>query len=474
MRAAALDMAGIVKAIDDRSAQGIAAALNRLIRTGQLAVGTRLPTVRSLARELGVSPTTVNETWRSLARVGAIETRGRNGSYVSGDSHQAEPVRFWRLAGAAGHFARDLSAGVPDPALLPPLGPALAGIDGQPPLSGYLDNPVLPELEKLVREAWRDVADPEQLTIVDGSLDGFDRVLTSLLHLGDRVIVENPTFPPFLDLLDVVGATPIPVAMDDHGVRPEALRAALGGGYVAAFLLQPRAQNPTGASMTAARARKLAAVVREASRDSSPMPGDSSRLPSRPVVIEDDHAGDTALAPPVSLASELPDQVVRIHSFSKSHGPDLRLAALGGPAAIVEPVVARRHLGASWSSRLLQEVLVGMLTDPASRAAVARAREVYAERRAALQHALADRDVASTGWDGINLWVQVGQEREAMVVLAAQGIGVAPGSPFLVGPVGADHVRVTTSVLPVEHAPAVADALAQAAHSAPFHAGVRK
>jgi DNA-binding transcriptional MocR family regulator len=458
------DIARILAAIDDRSAQGIAAALNRLIRAGDLAVGTRLPTVRTLAGELGVSPTTVNEAWRSLARAGAIETRGRNGSFVSDDGHQAQPMRFWRLAGAAGHFARDLSAGVPDPALLPPLGPALARIDGQPPLSGYLDNPVLPSLETLIREAWRGASEPELLTIVDGSLDGVDRLLTSLVHLGDRVIVENPTFPPFLDLLDVFGAVPVPVAVDDHGVQPEALRAALADGAggadaAAVLLLQPRAQNPTGASMTAARARELGMMLRAS-------PG--------LVVIEDDHAGDTGLAPPVSLAAELPEQVIRIHSFSKSHGPDLRLAALGGPAAIVEPLVARRHLGASWSSRPLQEVLVGMLTDPVCMAAVVQAREVYAERRAALQDALAERGVASIGWDGMNLWVQVGREREAMVVLAAQGIGVAPGSPFLVEPVGADHVRVTTSVLPVEHVPQVADALAEAADPSPFHIGVRK
>jgi DNA-binding transcriptional MocR family regulator len=461
-------LARITKAIDHRSAQGIAAALNRLIRVGDLAVGTRLPTVRALATELGVSPTTVNEAWRSLARAGAIETRGRHGSYVSSDGHQAQPTRFWRLSGAAGHFACDLSAGVPDPALLPPLGPALARIDGQPPLSGYLDNPVLPELEALVRKAWHPVADPELLTIVDGSLDGVDRLLDSLVHLGDRVIVENPTFPPFLDLLDVIGAVAVPVAVDDHGVVPGALAAALasggsggGTGGSAVFLHQPRAQNPTGASLTGARVRELAAVLRRAG---------GPQL----VVIEDDHAGDTALAPPVSLASELPDQVVRIHSFSKSHGADLRLAALGGPAAIVEPLVARRHLGASWSSRLLQEVLLGMLTDPTCTAAVARAREVYGERRAALQEELRERGVASTGWDGMNLWVRVGREREAMIVLAAQGIGVAPGSPFLVEPVGADYVRVTTSVLPVSQAAAIADAIAEAADPTPFHVGVRK
>jgi DNA-binding transcriptional MocR family regulator len=443
----------IVEAVADRSAQGLTVAVNRLIRAGELPAGTRLPTVRVLARALGVSPTTVGEAWRSLARMGAIETRGRNGSYVNGSAPASEPARFWRLAGAAGHFARDLSAGIPDPGLLPPLGPALAGIDGQPPLSGYLDSPVLPTLEALVRQAWADaaVSDPEALTIVDGSLDGIDRVLSSVVHYGDRVVVENPTFPPFLDLLDVLGATPVPVAADDEGLLPAALADALAAG-AAAVVLQPRAQNPTGVSMTRGRARRLAQAVRRE-------PG--------VVVVEDDHAGSVAVAEPVSLATDAPEQTVVIQSFSKSHGPDLRLAALAGPAALVDPLVARRHLGASWSSRFLQQLLVGMLTDPACVAVVDRARAVYAERREALRRALADRGVASSGRDGINLWVEVDHERDALIALAARGIGVAPGSAFVVGSSDSDHVRVTTAALPVEDVPEVADALAQAAHPRP-------
>ncbi|HZA00607.1 MAG TPA: aminotransferase class I/II-fold pyridoxal phosphate-dependent enzyme [Acidimicrobiales bacterium] len=444
----------IVEAVADRSAHGLAAAVNRLIRSGELPPGTRLPTVRVLARELGVSPTTVGEAWRLLARVGAIETRGRNGSYVNGSTPPSEPARFWRLAGVAGHFARDLSAGIPDPALLPQLGPALARVDGQPPLSGYLDNPVVPALEALVRQAWADggVGEPEALTIVDGSLDGIDRLLTSLVHFGDRVVVENPTFPPFLDLLEVLGATPVPVAADDQGVLPAALTSALAEGTAAAVVLQPRAQNPTGASMTRRRARQLAQVVQRA-------PGVT--------VVEDDHSGAVAAADPISLAAHVPNQTVLVQSFSKSHGPDLRLAALGGPAAIVEPLVARRHLGASWSSRFLQQVLVGMLTDPTCTAAVDRARVIYAERRAALRQALAERGVTSSGRDGINVWVDVDHERDALIVLAAQGIGVAPGSAFVVGPSGGDHIRVTTSTLPVDEADTVADAIAHAAHPRP-------
>ena len=69
-------LALIAGAVDDRSARGIAAAVSRLVTAGTLPAGARLPTVRDVARELGVSPTTVSEAWRSLARAGAIQTRG--------------------------------------------------------------------------------------------------------------------------------------------------------------------------------------------------------------------------------------------------------------------------------------------------------------------------------------------------------------------------------------------------------------
>ncbi|MFM8564303.1 MAG: GntR family transcriptional regulator [Acidimicrobiia bacterium] len=57
-------------------------AIGRMVTTGDLSVGTRLPTVRQLSRSLGVSPTTVGEACRTLADVGAIETLGRNGTFV--------------------------------------------------------------------------------------------------------------------------------------------------------------------------------------------------------------------------------------------------------------------------------------------------------------------------------------------------------------------------------------------------------
>jgi DNA-binding transcriptional MocR family regulator len=441
----------IARAAENRSAAGIAAAVSRLIKSGELAAGSRLPTVRALAKALGTSPTTVNEAWRSLVRIGAVRTNGRNGSFV-GEPHRAGwPRRFWRIAGSAGEFAMDLSAGVPDPELLPPLHEVLAGIQRGPVLSGYLDPPVLPDLERIIRRSWQDICDPECVTVVDGSLDAVDRVLTSVLRLGDRVLVENPTFPPFLDLLELLGAQPVPVGIDEEGMCPDALRLALDGEHAepAVVLLQPRAHNPTGASMSHARALELASVLR-------------ASAPSC-VVVEDDHIGDIAVAGPVSLAMHLPGQTVTIRSFSKSHGPDLRLAAVAGPTELIEPVIARRNLGPAWSSRLLQQLLADMLGDDRCVRAVVRARAVYADRRQALADALERRGVMVLARDDLNVWVPVVHERDALIVLATQGIGAAPGRPFLAAPDGGDHLRITTAALPVDGADEVAEALAGAA-----------
>jgi DNA-binding transcriptional MocR family regulator len=419
----------ITGAVDDRSARGIAAAVSRLVHAGELPAGTRLPTVRSVARELRISPTTVSEAWRSLARAGAIETRGRSGTFVLTATMPRERLRYTRLTVSPATLPRDFSTGVPDYDLLPHLSAPLRRVGDARLTTSYLDEPVLPSLEAVLRRRWPFPA--EQLTVVDGALDAMDRITAAVVRFGEHVLVENPAFPPVLDLLEAVGATIVGVSMDAEGIRPEALSAALACGPIALYL-QPRAHNPTGISMTARRARQLADILR-----------------AHPdvVIVEDDHAGDIATAQPVSLGRHLPERTVHVHSFSKSHGPDLRLAAVGGPAALVTAITDRRMLGPGWSSRLLQAVLVELLTDESTIDQVRAARAEYARRRAALLAALHDRGVSATASDGINLWLPVANQQIAMLTLAARGVAVAPGAPFEVSPLGSDHVRVTVGLI---------------------------
>jgi DNA-binding transcriptional MocR family regulator len=422
----------IAGAIDDRTARGVAAAVSRLVRTGELPAGARLPTVRSVARELGISPTTVSEAWRSLASAGAIQTRGRSGTFVLPPNPLRQHLRYARLTASPATLPHDLSTGVPDHDLLPDLAPALRRIGDTRLTTSYLEEPVLPRLETVLRDRWP--YPPGRLTVVDGALDALDRTIGALVRLGDRVLVENPGFPPVLDLLAAVGAVPVPVSLDPYGIEPASLSTALDRTPVA-LILQPRAQNPTGVSMTTGRAAELAATLL------------AHPLGRSVAVVEDDHAGDIARTPPVSLGESLPDQVVRIHSFSKSHGPDLRLAAIGGPAALVSSIADRRLLGPGWSSRVLQAVLLDLLTDPATVRSVADARHEYARRRTLLCAALAARGVSAPAPDGINLWLPVRDQQRAILSLAAHGIAVAPGTPFEVRPSGGDHVRVTVGLV---------------------------
>ncbi|HEY0187976.1 MAG TPA: aminotransferase class I/II-fold pyridoxal phosphate-dependent enzyme [Cellulomonas sp.] len=416
--------------IDHPSSQGIAIGVSDLIRDGSIAPGSRLPTVRATAAGLHVSATTVNDAWRLLAREGLVRSAGRNGTMVLRSRSRALSSLSASAHWMVGRYRTDLSSGAPDVRLLPELGPALAAVSRTAGVLGYGVEHTIPALEAWVRETWAPVLDPEEILVTDGAFDAIDRVLRDLVRLGDHVLVENPTLPTLLDTIVGHGGVPVPVAVDAQGIRPDDLVRALRTRPIAA-VIQPRAQNPTGVSTTPHRMAELGAIFAHSSI----------------VVVEDDHTAGVATAPHVSLHRWHPSRTLHVQSFSKSHGPDLRLAVVGGPRSLLAQVQRRRVMGPGWSSRLLQQVLLTLLTDPATIAAVDRAREVYAARRTALQHAVAEHGLTSTGTDGLNLWVRVRSENEALRRLADAEIGIAPGSPFRLGPSDTQHVRVTSAAL---------------------------
>lgn len=401
-----------------RNASEISRDVEAAVRDGRLAPGAALPPVRGLAADLGLSPVTVAAAYRELREKGIARGNGRAGTRITG----APPIGP-RPALTVPDGVRNLLVGSPDPELLP----TLPAVTPRPRLYG--EPPVAPRLGRLAAEQFlADGIDPACLAVVGGALDGVERVFGAWLRPGDRVGVEDPGYPPVLDLLAAMGLTAVSMPIDDYGVRPAALQDALAKGCQA-VLFTPRAQAPTGAAWDQARAAELREV-----------------LASQPdvLVIEDDHAGPVAGAPAHTIAGGRP-RWATIRSASKSLGPDLRLATLAGDAVTVSRVEGRQALGTGWVSHMLQEIVAELWSDRSAGRLFARAAARYAERRHGLIDALAAQGVAAHGRSGLAAWVPVTDELAATTALLQRGWAVAPGERFrMSAPPG---IRIGTGTL---------------------------
>jgi DNA-binding transcriptional MocR family regulator len=309
---------------------------------------------------------------------------------------------------------------------------------------------VLPRLERLAAEHLAaDGLDPRHLAVVSGALDGVERLLGSWLAVGDRVVVEDPGYTAVLDLVAAMGFVPVPLPLDDTGVRPGPLAEALRRG-ADAVVLTPRAQNPTGTAWDEGRAARLAGIFR--------------RHPEV-LVVEDDHAGPVAAVPAVSACRGLTRWAV-VRSVSKWLGPDMRLGMLIGDETTVARVEGRQALGIGWVSYVLQGMVADLLEDPGTRRSLAHATSVYERRRGALLHELRTRGLAATGNSGLTTWVPVADEDGVTARLAAAGWAVSPGQRFrLQAPPG---IRVASALLEPDDARAFAGDLAACVHHRPL------
>ncbi|MFD7907084.1 aminotransferase class I/II-fold pyridoxal phosphate-dependent enzyme [Kitasatospora sp. NPDC059747] len=423
-----------------RRASEIAAHIEQGVSGGQLAPGTALPPLRDLAAELGVNANTVAAAYRLLRDRGVIETAGRKGSRIL--PRPALTTRDQIRVPVPPH-ARDLSAGNPDPGLLPDLAPALAAAAeaarAEPVLYGHPS--VDPGLLALARASFEaDGLPGGPIAVASGSLDTVERILGTRLRPGDAVAVEDPGWGSLLDLLPAMGLRPAPVRLDDEGPLPDSLAAALDEG-ARAVIVTSRAQNPTGAALTAARAAALREV-----------------LAGHPdvLLIEDDHGHgmvDQAYHPLAGAGSR---HWAVVRSAAKAYGPDLRLSVAVGDADTIGRVSGRLRLGAGWVSHLLQRTVAELWRTGA--APVATVAAVYRARRDALLGELAARGIAAHGESGLNVWVPVPDETSALTALVQRGWVAAPGARYRIqSPPG---IRITTADLRPDEAPRLADDLA--------------
>jgi DNA-binding transcriptional MocR family regulator len=403
--------------ITGRTASQITDSVETAIQRGSFANGDALPTIRTLADALGVNRNTVASAYRHLSDAGIIQGRGRQGSRVAvpAASNSRGPT-----------LLHDIGGGNPDNRLLPDV----KNILGRSPWyqRGYEDPPDDAALiEFAERQFEKDGLPVGELWLASGTFDAVALMLRSFLDPGDSVAVEDPCFMTTLGLLKELGHRPIPMRVDEQGVLPKALEAALQSG-VKAVVLTPRAQNPFGGSWTTKRRDELANVIKR-HKDV--------------LLIEDDHFAPLSPFQPVTLASDDRPNWAIVRSVSKYIGPDLRLAFVNSSVELGKGASSTTAFTYRWVSSMLQKAVLATVTSNDYEAILKKAAAAYKERRNLLLKALKDVGIAAHGADGINVWIPVKDEQAVTRRLMEAGWIVRPGSIFrLESP---EAIRVTTS-----------------------------
>jgi DNA-binding transcriptional MocR family regulator len=262
--------------------------------------------------------------------------------------------------------------------------------------------------------------DPDQIVITSGAHHAFVLVLRMLAGPGDRVLVEQPTYPNALDAIRSTGAIPVPVPLTDDGWPMGDLDAALRQTAPRLAYLIVDFQNPTGLRMDAASRRELATALRRAR---------TTAVIDETLVDLDLDGGDAA--PPVATFAG--DRAITLGSASKSHWGGLRLGWIRASHDQVHQLLAARN-GLDLGSAVLDQLLLAELLRTSEPALRARRIEL-ASGRDVLAAAITER---LPGWTfrvpsgGLGLWCRLPTPASTRLAVAARnfGVRVVPGPRF--------------------------------------------
>lgn len=362
--------------------------VRRMILSGRILPGGKLPSSRALALELGVSRATVVAAYDQLVSEGYIE--GRQGARLHVSSalpehvlqmRQPEPPApersRLRLPEPFPGGPKPFQLGVPDHGLFPyedwarllhhtwrkPQVELLAPADplGWPPLRTAIARHLL---------AWRGIAcGDEQIVITAGVVDSIDLISRSLCTAGDTIYVEDPGYPPLLRTLTHAGLAPAPVPVDDEGFnlqRARAMRDQARGAFVT-----PSRQFPLGATLPLARRLKLLDWAANAGA----------------FIVEDDFDSEYRYegAPlPALMSLDRTESVIYVGTFSKVISSSLRLGFLVAPERMLSAFRQSLNRRGALASLVCQPVLAEFMHSGAYATHIRRTRRVYRRRRDAL------------------------------------------------------------------------------------------
>ncbi|MCM2426633.1 MocR-like pyridoxine biosynthesis transcription factor PdxR [Streptomyces sp. RKAG337] len=372
---------------------GLERALREAVRDGRLAAGTRLPSSRALAKDLGLARNTVADAYGQLVAEGWLAARQGSGTQVAGSAPPPRPARRRAVPEQAGllllgnpaadGYPYDLRPGSSDLSAFPRgawLAAARRAMAAAPNEAfGYSDPRGRPELREALAEYLARVrgvrADPELILVCTGFVQGIGLLARALRDRGARRIgVERLGFPDTRRILRTAGLSTVELPVDSGGARLDGLgphdRPAAD-----AVLLTPAHQFPAGASLSPER---RTAVVEWARATGG-------------TVIEDDYDGEFRYdrQPVGALQGLAPGQVVYAGTASKSLAPGIRLAWLVLPPTLLDAVVAEKRSADRHSPVMDQLTLAELIRSGGYDRHVRRMRLHYRGRRDRLVAALA-------------------------------------------------------------------------------------
>lgn len=327
----------------------IADAIEDAIQSETLAPDTKLPPMRNLAYDLGVTLGTVSRAYQEAERRGLVGGEIGRGTYVKGDGRYPRPKapRAFALGGQRDNGI-NLSMAVP------PLGDGgvhltetLKEISSEPALAAELVDYQPHSGLARHRQAGADWAarvgiktDVESVTLANGTQHAIMVSLMALTRPGDTVLTECITYPGVIHLCAQLGLKLLPVEIDDEGILPDSLRQAIETQRPRALYTCPTIQNPTTAIMSHQRRLEIAEILQ------------SSGL----LTIEDDVWGFLPADRPPALATYAPEQIIHVTGLSKAMAPGLRVGYITSPPGATDAIRTVARMSSWMVPPLMAEV----------------------------------------------------------------------------------------------------------------------
>ena len=433
---------------------------SRAIVSGSLQVDTRLPSIRGLAHDLGVSKITVENAYAHLEAEGLVGSRVGSGTFVlpvydrTGEKEKSREPSWpvWQQ-GPLARAKRSLqdsmfreaglglgpddpvyfSGGIGDPDLFPvkEFGRVMQRVirrDGVEGLSYGEPNGHLP-LRRTISQVMASIGiqlKPENILVTTGSQQALNLVVQALLRSGDSVIVEEPTYNGILDLFEALNIRPIGIEIDDQGMCVDNLEQLLQTYHPKLIYTIPNFQNPSGVNMSGHRRRMLIELARR------------YNVP----VLEDDYVGDLryeGCAQPALKSLDPGGNVIYVSTFSKMLMPDLRVGFLATEGPVYNTLVNLKCLNDLATSNLTQRSLNAYLSVGSYHSHLRKTVRIYKKRRdimlEALQHHMKSGLKYAVPKGGLFVWIELEKPiplRKLIRKSLEEGVGFAPGNGFFI------------------------------------------